>query len=65
MEEAREMFWTNIAASINEAKICQSGGNNDSKEIQMYQEYMAIEMKGRLMVREVRKIERNSRSKAI
>ena len=51
MEEAREMFWTNIAASINEAKICQSGGNNDSKEIQMYQEYMAIEMKGRLMVR--------------
>ena len=59
LEEARAKFCTNTAAATNEAEICESGGNKDAKEIRMYQEYIAMDMERRLMVREVSKRERN------
>ena len=42
MEEARDGFWTKIAAAINEAKICKSGANRDSEQIKREKEYTAM-----------------------
>ena len=48
MEEARDEFWTDIDAGINEANSCESNAKRDAKEIWRERELMEIYLEGRL-----------------
>ena len=48
LEKSRAKIWTNIAAIINKAKICESNAKRDTTESWRDRELMVVEMEDTL-----------------